>query len=127
MAAPPEPPPLDSVDLTTDAMPFAAIALVGLIVLFVLMAVVRWWGSRPTKVGPTAGLSLLELRRQLDAGLLSEKEYETIRARLAGGTPPAAAPSAADSASRKPSGGSIIEDTGQPPADPERSRTDGEE
>jgi len=118
-------------------LPWLVWGTIGLVGIFVALALVRLWGWRQQqRGGACGGIDLDRLRRQRDAGEISQDDYETIRARLAGAdarTPPERAADARtpperaernDEPSIEPDSdrdGSA--DTGETP---ERSRADGE-
>jgi len=138
-----------------DVLPVLVWAAVGLVVVFVALALARLWGWRTQQRGGSCGgIDLAHLRGQLRAGEISQAEYEAVRARLAGATRtgdeapdessadgPAEAPpeEATDEPSEGPAGdpdaepdeeSSIETDGADPPHTgddaPKRSRTDGE-
>ena len=104
-------------------MPILVCGIVGLVVIFVLMALVRLWGLRmQTKAGGCGGLDLDELRRQRDAGEISAEEYDAVFGSVAGSRPARApAPGGQSRADGPPEG--PITDGGR--ADDAPERTDG--
>jgi len=56
----------------------------GVLLVFVVLALVRYWSYRlqHPREG-THGLDLEGLRRQRDAGTITQEEYETVRAQIA--------------------------------------------
>jgi len=114
-----------------DMLPILVWGAVGLVLVFLILALVRLWGWRTQHRGGSCGdIDLASLREQMLAGQISRQEYEAVRARLAG-----AAPEKADGRPDGPHAGpdaeSSIEthDADQPDTGDEtseRSRTDGE-
>jgi hypothetical protein len=96
-------------------MVLGLVALMGVVVLFILLGVVRIWGLRMQKSGGgRGGLDLDHLKRQRDAGQISPAEYDAIRARLAGGAKPSG-----------PRPGRSIDEKGGPPSGPQGSESNG--
>ena len=57
----------------------------GLIVVFLILALVRLWGWKTQQRGGSCGgIDLDDLRRQRMAGKISQEEYEAVRAQIAG-------------------------------------------
>ncbi|HUX02953.1 MAG TPA: hypothetical protein VMY35_18495 [Phycisphaerae bacterium] len=72
-------------------MVFAVMGVAALGALFVVLILVRYWMQRSAKrSGPGGALDLEHLRRERDAGRITENEYEAIRNRMAGTGAPAA-------------------------------------
>ncbi len=60
----------------------------GLIVVFLILALVRLWGWKTQQRGGSCGgIDLDDLRRQRMAGDISQEEYEAVRAQIAGKKP----------------------------------------
>jgi len=56
--------------------------------LFIVMSLVRYWAQRIQRTSkPTGGIDLETLRRQRDAGNISQEEYERIRGTMTGARP----------------------------------------
>jgi len=108
-------------------LPWLVWGTIGLVGIFVALALVRLWGWRQQqRGGACGGIDLDRLRRQRDAGEISQDDYETIRARLAGAdarTPPERAERNDEPSIEPDSDRDGSADTGETP---ERSRTDGE-
>ncbi|MBE3069063.1 MAG: SHOCT domain-containing protein [Planctomycetes bacterium] len=104
-------------------MPILVCCVAGLVVIFVLMALVRLWGLRmQTKAGGCGGLDLDELRRQRDAGEISPEEYDAVYGSVAGNRPaPASALGKQSRADEAPEGPI----SGQGGADDAPERKDG--
>jgi len=72
-------------------MVFAVMGVAALGALFVVLILVRYWMQRSAKrSGPGGALDLEHLRRERDAGRITENEYEAIRNRITGAGGPAA-------------------------------------
>jgi hypothetical protein len=70
---------------------FAILGVAALWALFLVLILVRYRMQRSAKrPGPDAGLDLEHLRRERDAGRLTQEEYEAVRNRTAGAGGPAA-------------------------------------
>lgn len=108
-------------------MPILVCGIVGLVVIFVLMALVRLWGLRmQTKTGGCGGLDLDELRRQRDAGEISPEEYDAVYGSVAGSRPArASAPGKQSRADKAPEG--PISDVGRADDAPERKDGNGQD
>jgi hypothetical protein len=69
-------------------MVFTVLAVGALWALFLVLTVVRYWSARAQKrETATGGLDLATLRRQRDAGKISQEEYERIRGIMTGARP----------------------------------------
>ncbi len=72
-------------------MVFAVLGVAALWALFVVLILVRYRMQRSAKrSGPGGALDLEHLRRERDAGRITEEEYEAIRNRMADTGSPAA-------------------------------------
>jgi len=112
-------------------LPFLLWAAVGLVVAFVILALVRLWGLRTQqRGGRCGGIDLDHLRRQLRAGDISQEEYEAVRNTVAGAGGGNADPRPADldaEPNDEPPSESDEADTPDTNDDPsERSGADGE-
>ncbi|MFO8014387.1 MAG: hypothetical protein R6X20_13905 [Phycisphaerae bacterium] len=113
-----------------DMLPVLVWGAVGLVLVFLVLALVRLWGWKTQRRGGSCGgIDLDDLRAQLIAGEISREEYEAVRAQIAGkkvDRPPAGPDGETEDESP------IETDGADPPEDetgddaPERSRTDGE-
>jgi len=98
-------------------MALAVLGLAGVLAVFALLALVRLWSARMQKGGGgCGGLDAEELRRQRDAGEISQEEYDAILRGMAG------ANSDKDKPPRR-----TIKYAGDPGPRPERSESDGQD
>lgn len=72
-------------DLPLDRlMLFAALGVMAIVTLFIFLAIVRYLSAREAKKNASAGgLDLDALRREHEAGNLTDEEFAAIRDRLA--------------------------------------------
>jgi hypothetical protein len=112
-------------------MPILVSCIAGLLLLFIAMALVRLWGLRmQAKPGACGGLDVDELRRQRDAGEISQEEFDAVCGSLVGNPPdPARAgsrdagrPTRAEGGPQRP-----IKETGADHGDPERTGSNGQD
>ncbi len=115
-------------------LPWLVGGTIGFVGLYLALALARLWGWRQQqRGGGCGGIDLDRLRRQRDAGEISQDDYEAVRARIAGADDPANRRTANHAASRAepPIEPDSDPDDAHPPDDddgetPERSRTDGQ-
>jgi hypothetical protein len=68
-----------------DVLPVLVWGAAGLVLVFLILALVRLWGWRTQQRGGSCGgIDLESLRGQLIAGEISREEYEAVRASIAG-------------------------------------------
>ncbi len=112
-------------------MPILVSCVAGLLLVFIVMALVRLWGLRmQAKPGACGGLDVDELRRQRDAGEITHEEFDAVCGSLAGNRPdPAKAGSCDAGGPPRTEGGPQrpIKDTGADPGDPERTGSNGQD
>jgi hypothetical protein len=121
-----------------DMLTILAWCAAGLVLVFLVLALVRLWGWKTQRRGGSCGgIDLDDLRRQLIAGEISHEEYEAVRETIAGvpgkkteAPPPADAGEPED---EPPADAPDDEPTGEDDTDddagddgPERSHPDGE-
>ncbi|MCX5677480.1 MAG: SHOCT domain-containing protein [Planctomycetota bacterium] len=94
-----EPPEVKTVMSPDQLMALVMVCVVALLAIFVLLAWVRMWGQRVQKQGGGCGsLDIEAVRRQRDAGEITQEEFDRILGGIAG--------SGADTATRSASAGS---------------------
>jgi hypothetical protein len=68
-----------------EMMPLLMWGTIGLVAVFVILVLVRFWGWRTQRRGGSCGdLDLADLRRRMMAGEISPEEYEAVRDAIAG-------------------------------------------
>jgi len=121
-----EPPEVETVMSPDQLMALAMVCVVALLAIFVLLALVRMWGQRIQKQGGgCGGLDIEAIRRQRDAGEITQEEFDRILGGIAGSRAGAATPSAKAGSKEEKPPARPIRDTGEPGTDPDRSDSDG--
>jgi hypothetical protein len=94
-----EPLKVETVASPDQLMPMAMVCVMALLVIFVLLALVRMWCQQMQKKGGgCGGLDVEALRRQRDAGEITQEEFDRILGGIAGsGAGAAARPARVDS------------------------------